>query len=241
MKKFEDLYEILKKDYSITINNNSSKNIIFFGNCQVITMAYYLNSITKEYNIHIILSWLFDKEGLDKFNMNEVNDKIRSLVKNCDIFIYHDHIKSYGVSADNMVNIVNKNAVKINLPVLQLHFNTNENSDHFYFSLNKLKKSIKNSNLKEFIFIYKNYKNIRFFNTNEHPTYFIMYLMSIQLYYLLKNNNKKIGLKDYYNKETREDFKRIIDHVILPGKIEITDEISKKTGMSINSDYFDII
>lgn len=240
MIQYLDLYELLKNKFYVSLNNNSTKNIVFFGNCQIIPMAHYLNSITKEYNIHIILSWIFQKEGYDNFNMVAVNDKISSLITNCSIFIYHKHISDYGIGANIIENTVPKKAIKLQIPNLQLHYNS-ENLDTFSYSLNLLKYSIENSDLANFIFMYNKYKQIQFFNTDEHPTHFILYLMALQIYYKITKSQIKIRLQDYYNEEKRKHFKKIIDHVVLPGKKSITHEIHKITKISINAEYFDIV
>ena len=240
MIEYLDLYELLKNKFCISLNNKSSKNIVFFGNCQIIPMAHYLNSITKEYNIHIILSWLFQKEGYDNFDMVAVNNKISSLIIHCEVFIYHKHIGDYGIGANIIENIVPKKATKIQIPNLQLHYN-NSNTDAFYNSLNILKYSIETSDLKNFIFMYNKYKQIRFFNTNEHPTHFILYLMALQLYHSITKTQIKIRLQDYYSEENREQFKKIIEHAILPGNEPITHEIHKITKICIDVDYFDIL
>lgn len=240
MIQYLDLYDLLKNKFCISLNNNSTKNIIFFGNCQIIPIAHYLNSITKEYNIHIILSWIFQKEGYEKFDMIAVNNKISTLVINCNIIIYHKHVSDYGIGANIIENTVPKSAIKIQLPNLQLHYIT-EKSDTFYYSLNLLKYSIENSDLKNFIFMYNKYNQIQFFNTNEHPSHFILYLMALQIYHKITKSQIKIRLEDYYNEENRTKFKKIVEHVILPGKQLITNEINQITKISLNAEYFDII
>lgn len=239
MISFSDTYELIQKEYCIFLNNHSNTNIVFFGNCQVVPIAYYLNSITKNYNIYIILSWIFFKEGFEKYNMIDVNNKLQTIIKNCDALIYHTHNTDYGVYANDILNNIPKKSMKINIPNLQLHF-VCDNSDKFWLSLNILKLSIKNSDLNNFIFIGNNYNKIRFFNTNEHPTHFIMYLMALDIYYKITKSTKKIKIMDYFSEELRENFYKIKEHVILPGKEELNDEITRLTGISKDVDYFDI-
>lgn len=237
MIEFTELYDLFKRDYCISINNNSQQNIVFFGNCQIVPIAYYLNSIIQTYNIHIILSWVFQKEGFEFFDMNSVNNKINSLVKNCDILIYHKHITNYGINADVIDKIPN-NAIIINIPNLQMHY-IDTNLENFYASIHKLEESILESHFKEFKFLL-NYKTVLFFNTNDHPTHFVLYLLTLQICYKILNIKRQITLEDYYSPLNRRFFKKIKQHIILPGKVGIKREFCEKAQILFPPDYFDI-
>ena len=56
----------------------------------------------------------------------------------------------------------------------------------------------------------------------------------------IENINHIINISDYYNNNNRLYFKTFNDYVILPGKENITQEISNITGIKIDSDYFDL-
>jgi len=94
-------FESILLDKNIhTLNNNSKKNIVLFGSCHMATIGYILNKLLNyKYNIHIIISWFFENKGVEKFDMNSINNRITDLVSNCDIFIYHLHINDYSVNA----------------------------------------------------------------------------------------------------------------------------------------------
>ena len=56
-----------------SIDNNSKKKIVLFGNCHMASIGYFLNYLfNQQYNIYIIISWLFDKNGLENFDMKKV-------------------------------------------------------------------------------------------------------------------------------------------------------------------------
>lgn len=231
-----ELYDLFKKDYCISFNNNSQQNIVFFGNCQIVPIAYYLNYITQKYNIHIILSWVFQKEGFEFFNMEAVNNKINLLVKNCDILIYHKHFTNYGINADIIEKI--PAGVVINIPNLQMHY-TETTLENCYASIHKLEESIIESDFKNFKFLL-NYKTILFFNTNVHPTHFVLYLLTLQICYKILNIKREITLEDYYSPLNRKFFKKIKQHIILPGKVGIKRDFCEKAQILFPPDYFDI-
>ena len=233
--KFEN--QLLNKPY-ITIDNASRKSIVLFGNCHIATIGYFLNYLTNyQYNIHIIISWYCDKSGLEKFNMIEINNQIFSFLGNCDILIFQKHIKNYGVNATNIDTIANKLALKIQIPNLRLDYNINDESK-YKRSLEILDYNIANSDFPDFMFLL-NYKNIHFFNTPEHPTHYVLYLLSKYAYFKILGLKKTINIADYYSIENRNDYKSIKKYVYLPGKILINEDMSRITGILINAECFD--
>lgn len=238
-KLFDSIY--------FTINNNSKKKIVLFGNCHMATIGFFLNYLFNEqYDIHIIISWFFDKNGYENFDMQKVNNHIKNLLTKCDIFIFQHHVKNYGINADIIDSFVNKNALVLKIPNLILMFDAKVYTE-YEKSIKMLKYSIENSDFKEYNFIIDNIKEIQFFNTPEHPTHYILYLLSksIKIYIFKKSNHimnlfyNHITLDDYYSKKNRASYKKISNYVILPGKCKITDTIHNITGIKLDSDYYD--
>lgn len=247
MIQWEDFENKLMKSFYYKINNNSKKKIVLFGNCHIATIGCFLNYLlNKQYDIFIIISWFFDKIGYNNFNMEIVNNKITYLLNNCDIFIYQKHIKNYGINADIIDGLVNNQTIKINIPNLRLVFNSNI-KEEYYNSVQMLKDSIMNSDFKELYFIIENLTEIQFFNTPEHPTHYLLYLLSKSIKnFIFCNYNltakliyKPITIQDYFLPQNRVYFKKIENYVILPGCEKITDSIMNNTGIKIDSDYFD--
>jgi hypothetical protein len=246
MIQWEDFENKLIKSFYYKINNNSKKKIVLFGNCHVATLGFFLNYLfNKQYDIFIIISWFFDKVGYNQFNMELVNNKITYLLSNCDIFIYQKHIKSYGINADIIDGFVKNKSIKIKIPNLRLVFNSE--IEEYCYSVQMLKDSIMSSDFKELYFIIDNLTNIQFFNTPEHPTHYLLYLLakSIKNFVFCNYNStakllyKPITIQDYYSQQNRISFKKIENYIILPGCEKITDSIMNNTGIKLDSDYFD--
>lgn len=233
--KFEN--QLLYKPY-FTIDNASRKSIVLFGNCHMAPIAYFLNYLTNyQYNIHIIISWYCDKSGLEKFNMTEINHDISFLLINCDILLFQKHIKNYGVNATNIDKIANNYSLKIQLPNLRLDYNINDKVK-YNRSLEILDYNIENSDFPDFAFLLK-HKNIHFFNTPEHPTHYILYLLAQFVFSRIIGENKKIDITEYHNIENRNNYKKIKSYVYLPGKDPITKEMTEITGILVNAECFD--
>lgn len=229
--------QLLDKPYT-TINNASRKSIVLFGNCHIATIAYFLNYLTNyQYNIHIIISWYCDNLGLEKFNMIEINNQIYSFLENCDILIFQKHIKNYGVNATNIDTMANKLALKMQIPNLRLDYNIN-NESKYKRSLEILDYNIVNSDFPDFLFLVQ-HKNIHFFNTAEHPTHYVLYLLSKYAYFKILGLQKSISIADYYSIENRNHYKSIKQIICLPGKILINEDITKVTGILIDAECFD--
>lgn len=219
-----------------TINNNSIKSIVLFGSCHMATIGFMLNKLLNyEYNIHIVISWLFQNKGIENFNMNNVNEKIMNVVSNCDVFIYHNHINDYHVNAVQLPFCIKQNCIKLVLPNYRLDY-TNEK---YALSLSILSNQIMTSSFPEFNFIIDNHKNIMFFNTTNHPTHFLLFLQSESIQNKILKNGQIIGINNYFDPKNREYFKSFNNYIILPGKEPITREIQSNTGININGDYFD--
>jgi hypothetical protein len=232
--------ECLKNNF-YTINNNSTKNIVFFGNCTIATIGFFLNQLLdKQYNIHFIISWLFEKKGLEKFNMESVNNIILNLLKSTDILLYHRHEKDYGINATKIRNQCKKDSIILEIPNFHLHLDQ-PNPELFHQSLLKLKSNIVNkSDFKEFDFVYYHYKTIRFFNTSVHPTHYLLFLLAKSIKFRLINDKKIINIQSYYNEQNKNQFKSIKEFVCLPGFIPFTKEILQITGIQDNAEYFDL-
>jgi hypothetical protein len=229
----------LKSEPVYSINNNKVKNIVLFGNCHLASIGFFLNHLlNKEYNIHIILSWYCHKIGVEHFDMANINNKITNLVKECDIYIHQKHIKDYGVNATGIEFFVNPKALILMLPNFQLWFDCSTVKE-YERSLEILDYNIVNSDFKDFYFLIE-HKYIQFFNNLDHPTHYILFLLSKCIYSKIKDENyDSCSLDKYYNSSLRNEFLQISDVIKLPGKIDITEKISNITGIPIDCEYFD--
>ena len=237
--KWEEFENKLKKQPIYTINNNTNKSIVLFGNCQLSTIGFFLNKLlNKEYNIYIIISWYCDKIGFDNFNMIKINKKIKKLIKNCNVFIYQKHINDYGVNASIIEKFVSSDSIILLLPNLRLTFDST-NLKEYERSLEVLDYNIVNSDFNDFYFMVE-YKYIQFFNIPTHPTHYILFLLSKSIYSKIKDSNYIPYSIDKYNDATlRTEFLQLKDYIKLPGKINITEEITMISGIPVNCDYFD--
>ena len=218
-----------------TIHNNSTKNIVLFGSCHMATIGFMLNKLLNyEYNIHIIISWLFQNKNIENFDMNVVNDKIKNIVSNCDVFIYHNHINDYYINATQLPFYVKQNCIKLIVPNYRLDYN----NEKYSVSLSILNTHIMTSSFPEFKFVIDHHKNIMFFNTTNHPTHFLLFLQSESIQNKILNNGQVIGINNYFDPNNRTYFKQFNDYVLLPGKEPLTYEIQCNTGININADYF---
>ena len=148
-----DFYADLFNNHVCTINNNSSKNIVLFGSCHMATIGYMLNRLLNyEYNIHIVISWFFQHNGIENFDMNSINNKILDIVSKCDIFIYHNHVNDYHVNAIKLPSLASDNCLKLIIPNYRLDY-TNGNVNEFNESLKILNMCISVSSFPEFKFI----------------------------------------------------------------------------------------
>ena len=240
MLSWEEFEKKCLNNHIYTINNNSNKNIVFFGNCTIAPIGFFLNYLTnKIYNIHFIISWLFEQKGFEKFDMNQVNLNIQNLLNSADVLIYHHHHKDYGIKATKIMNLCNKNTLQLIIPNLHFCFDA-PNSELFQSSLSKLKNNILvRSDFKELEFVYTHYKSIRFFNTSVHPTHYLLFLLAKSIKYRLIKQAMIINIHSYYNEQNKIQFKNIKDFVCLPGFIPFTKEMHKITGILENADYFD--
>ena len=225
--------ELLEK-HIYTINNNSPCDIVLFGSCHMATIGFMLNKLLNfQYNIHIILSWFFEDKGLEKFNMQIINDKIQHIVSKCVVFLYHEHINDYGVNATKLTSLTNSMCYKMSVPNYRLDYN----SGNYAHSLHMLEYFITNSSFPEFKFVIDNHKNIMFFSTTNHPTHYLLFLQSQSIANKILKNGQTITISNYFDINNRNYYKHF-DYVVLPGKIEITNEISQLTGIQINAEYF---
>jgi len=237
MEQWSDFENGLFEKHIHEINNKSTKNIVLFGSCHMSTIGFMLNKLLNyEYNIHIIISWFFNDKGIEKFDMDNINNRIKGLVSNCDVFIYHIHINDYNVNATLLPSLVNENCLKLIVPNYRLDYTTND-LNKFDESLKILKIHIEVSSFPELQFITDNYKDIMFFNTPNHPTHYLLFLQSEYIVNKILKNGQTISIGNYYDKKNRtyfEDFK----YVILPGKETVNDSASI-SGIRTDVEYFD--
>lgn len=233
--------EIVERDDIYVINNNSSKNIVLFGNCHMSTIGFYLNSLLNyKFNIHIIISYIsWRSKQLTEENIN----KIWETISKSNYFIYQKHYKNHNIDATNIDNYAKKE--KILIPNLRLDYTDlygnpielDKLKNNFEFSYDKVKKNIESSDLNNFIFILENFRNIRFFDIPTHPTLYILYLLSLQIYYKIKKINHTISLVDYY--QNKNDTIFIKGETIILGSI-YEYKLSECIALDINpnSEYY---
>ena len=130
-----DFEKNLVNKHIYTINNNSTRNIVLFGSCHMSTIGFMINKLLDyNFNIHIIISWLFQNKGIENFDMIDINNRIKDVVSNCNVFIYHTHINDYHVDASIVPSLVNENCLKLIVPNYRLDYL----DDNFSNSLNIL-------------------------------------------------------------------------------------------------------
>jgi len=230
----------LKNTYFHYINNNSNKTVVLFGSCHLSTIGYILNTFTNyKFNIYIITSWYFKDQGYENFDMDYINDRIQEIIKKSDIFIYMKHENDYGINAHKIEKYVNMNTLVIKIPNLRLEYKT-DSKESYLKSLEKLKNSIQDSDFNNFQYIIENHRNYIFFNVNEHPTHYLLYLLSRSILNKICKIDHKDSMDDYFNTNYRNHFLQLKGkYIILPGREIITPEISEMTGISCNAEYFD--
>lgn len=240
MLSWEEFEKECIKNNIYSINNKSKKNIVLFGNCTIAPIGFFLNQLmNKHYNIHFIVSWLFEQKGFETFNMQQVNNSIQEVLRSADILVYHHHHKDYGIKASKIIHFCNKNTLQLIMPNLHFCFDA-PTSELFQNSLSKLKTNIvERSDFKEFVFISEYYKTIRFFNTSVHPTHYVLFLLAKSIKYKLIKETKLINIHSYHNEQNKIQFKNIKEFVCLPGFERYTKEIHHITGIIENADYFD--
>lgn len=241
--------EHFKQHLFYNLNNNKSETIIMFGNCHFLPIAFFLNiNLKYKYNIVVILSWFYEKTFNDD-QLEEINNKINFYLQKSNYFIYQNHNKNYKVNADNIISKLPANCVIINIPNLILdcfHFDSNqkiENCKNNYLdSQNKLYKTIFKSDFPNFMFVYDNLKTICFFNTKYHPTHYLLYLLTKNIYYKITKLPIDINLNHYYDINMRTEFLKInfSEFINLPEKWEFNEFDYKINNFLPNQDYFDI-
>ena len=93
--------------------------------------------------------------------------------------------------------------------------------------------------MSNFSFILDNYKKIRFFNILTHPTHYILYLVSLQIFYKIENINIQIDFNSYYNHKNDKIF--IENLFFLPCFYPYKLNECSILDMDFNSEYFDLI
>lgn len=229
----------LKNDYFHYINNRREQTIVLFGSCHLSTIGYMLNKFTNyQYNIYIITSWYFKYQGYD-FDMEYIRDRIQEIIKRSNVFIYMKHNNGYGVNADVVEEYVNQNTLVLKIPNLRLTYVT-DSREEYLNSLESLKRSIQDSDFKDFKYIIDNHRSHLFFNTNEHPTHYLLYLLSRSILNKICKISSKDSMSDYFNLDYRNHFLQLNrNYVILPGRENITEKINQITEISCDAEHFD--
>lgn len=200
------------------IDNHTSNPLVLFGNCHMGPLAWFLNILTnKFYDIYIIISYSASKNGTATPAFKNI---IIETVRCANLFIYQHHNNSYGIDA----NIIDSyaNCPTIRIPNMQLRFTDYFDKPipdskliaDFDYSLQLTTDMIKQSDFPNFNFVVDNVKTIRFFDIPSHPTQYLLYLLSLQIYYRITNHDHLIGLQDYFDCKKDPVFIEN-DHIIL--------------------------
>ena len=238
--EWNDYMNDLKKDYFHYINNNRNQTIVLFGSCHLSTIGYMLNKFTNyQYNIYIITSWYFKDQGYENFDMDYIQHRIQEIVQRSNVFIYMKHNNDYGVNADRIEQYVNPNTLVLKIPNLRLTYVT-DSREEYLNSVEILRYSIQQSDFKDFEYIVENHRNYLFFNTNEHPTHYLLYLLSRSILNKICKIKYTDCMVDYFNLDYRNHFLQLDrNYVILPGRDIITEKINQITGILCNAEHFD--
>jgi len=238
--EWTDYMNHLKKDYFHYINNHREQTIVLFGSCHLSTIGYMLNKFTNyQYNIYIITSWYFKDQGYENFYMNYIRHRIQEIVQRSNVFIYMKHNNDYGVNADRIEQYVNPNTLVLKIPNLRLTYVT-DSREEYLNSVEILRYSIQESDFKDFEYIVENHRNHLFFNTNEHPTHYLLYLLSRSILNKICKIKYTDCMVDYFNLDYRNHFLQLNrNYVILPGRDIITEKINQITGILCNAEHFD--
>ena len=237
---WEDFEKHFHSNSYYKIDNNSSTTVVLFGNCQIATIGFFLNDLFQnKMNIIIVLSWFFEKNNIENFDMNKINSEIQHCIQHCDYFIYQQHVKDYGVNASSIETYASVNTPILKIPNLQLNF-ISSTKEKYIESLDKLKDNIEGSDFKEFNFIIEHLTSILFFNTPDHPTHYLLFMLAKAIYFKIKIPDVIVDLSMYYNEENQRHFNFTNNYIVLPGKIQISKEMSNITDISTNADYFDL-
>ncbi len=242
MIEWIDFEKHFYKNSYYKIDNGCLETIVLFGNCQMAPIGFFLNYIFQnKYNIIIILSWFFDKYNFEhEFNMNKINNDIQNAIYYSSFFIYHKHCNDYLVNASNIDSYVSNYTKVFQIPNLQLYYNS-PSPKIVEDSILKLSNNISDSDFKEFSFIVNNMRSIIFFNTPEHPTHYLLFMLAKAIYFKIEMPQIVVDISMYFNEENRKHFNHMYNFVLLPGHVKLTDEMKKVTGISKNADYFDVL
>ena len=230
--KKRHVWKLVKKNKSNDVARDCSavKRIVLFGNCHMVTLGCMLHELTHgTYDVYIILSWTFEKEGQEKFDMVKVRERVHRTIGKAHVFLYQKHTKAYLLDADRITDFVNTQCCEtiLQLPNLKLQFHTSDAVTVLNSKI-MLEYSIAKSDFPEFQFIVDNYPAIRFFRTEIHPTHYLLFLMAVSCCKRIQNKNKcknqclgsgsttQIG--HYFAESYRERFRQMNGkYVVLPG------------------------
>jgi hypothetical protein len=238
--EWNDYMNNLKKDYFHYINNNRNQTMVLFGSCHLSSIGYMLNKFTNyQYNIYIVTSWYFKNEGYENFDMDYIRQRIQEMVQRSNVFIYMKHNNDYGVNADVLEQYVNQNTLVLKIPNLRLTYVT-DSREEYLNSVEILTHSIQESDFKDFDYIIENHRNYLFFNTNDHPTHYLLYLLSRSILNKICKIKSTDCMIDYFNLDYRNHFLQLNrNYVILPGREIISEKINQITEISCDAEYFD--
>jgi hypothetical protein len=149
------------------------------------------------------------------------------------------HNNDYGVNADVLEQYVNQNTLVLKIPNLRLTYVT-DSIEEYLNSVEILRHSIQESDFKDFDYIIENHRNYLFFNTNDHPTHYLLYLLSRSILNKICKIKSTDCMIDYFNLDYRNHFLQLNrNYVILPGREIISEKINQITEISCDAEYFD--
>ena len=152
-------------------------NIAFIGNCQMVSLAFFTQSLKKDYEIR----WVSYGKAAEEFNYqswankceNKIfnNDYSIDFIKKCDYVFYQKICEKTSelFNEDKIKKYINNNCKLISLPSIWI-----DNSD-YNNSINELKKrELQNQNNIIVTDIIEKYNSTnKLFHTVNHPTTFL--------------------------------------------------------------------
>lgn len=217
-KKIIDVQELQKKqDFSCGYPSYPfKKNIVIYSNCHGLVISEllrYHESIHENYNVFLILGYLYDKK--DEYNVEHIPlNTIYSFVKSCDVFIYQKcYTHNEDLSSYTMLSLLKEDCTKIHISNPQ---NTALWSDHFpekerniynlheeYIStMLKFKSQDDETDTPVYRYVVENLKKYRLFIDRPHPTLRLFLQIAHYIWDILNVNRIEFDdstLDKYYN------------------------------------------
>lgn len=228
------------------LNNNTSNPLVLFGNCHMGPLAWFLNILTnRTFDIYVIISYTAHRNGT---STPDYKNKIIDTVRRANVFIYQHHNSGFGIDAHIIDSYANCFTIKI--PNLQLRFTDCFDKPvpdcklvaDYNHSLQITTNIIAQSDFPNFSFVIDNAKTIRFFDIPSHPTQYLLYLLSLQVFYRITErgatgSNRLITLRDYFDRKNDSVFVHS-DHVHLGSYYIYNPHQCMLLGFDLQSEHY---